>query len=57
MPVRSHPRATYHLRVRLADQRRTIELPNDIALDSTPPELVVKDAGRPHVLTRPRWPR
>ena len=35
----------YHLRVRLADQRRTIELPDDIRLDRTPPELTQVAAG------------
>jgi hypothetical protein len=44
------PEGVYHLRLRLADQRRTIQLPNDIRLDTTAP-LLAQVVVRPDVFS------
>lgn len=41
------PEGTYKPRVRLAGQRRTIELPNPMRVDTTPPDVVELDVRPP----------
>jgi FlgD Ig-like domain len=44
------PEGTYRPRIRLADERTTTTLPNDIELDTTPPSFEVGEA-RPRVIS------
>ena len=39
---RGAPEGVYRVRVHLADARRTIDIPNELRLDTTPPELDVQ---------------
>ena len=39
---RGAPEGVYRVRVHLADARRTIDIPNEMRLDTTPPELDVE---------------
>ena len=39
---RGAPEGVYRIRVHLADARRTIDIPNELRLDTTPPELDVQ---------------
>ena len=43
------PEGSYRPRVHLSEQRRTIELPNPIRVDTTPPELRVVRVGPPKI--------